>query len=180
MVAALPPRARPWVAAVVLAVVCALIAAVLPHVHGVSARARDAADRSAGQLALPTNYQKAVIAAGTEAVNLLTYSRKSFAADWNRSLAGTTGALRSDHVKQRAQILNNMTTNKVDWRADLQQKAFESADEKGNVLVLITINGYVVNDQGQRSAAAPQRLELTMVQSGGKWLATNLASVGIQ
>ena len=47
------------------------------------------------------------------------------------------------------------------------------------MLVLITINGYAVNDQGAQRAA-PQRLELTMVQSGGKWLATNLAMVGIQ
>jgi hypothetical protein len=172
-------RAAPWVAAVVLAVVCALVAAALPHVHGVSARAR-AAQGTGAQVALPVNYQKAVLAAGTEAVNLLTYSRKNFAADWNRALAGATGGLRSDHAKQRAQTLSTMTKNKVDWRADLQQKAFESADEKGNVLVLITINGYLVSDSGQRSSVAPQRLELTMVEQGGKWLASDLSAVGIQ
>jgi hypothetical protein len=173
-------RWAPWVSAAALAVLCALIAAVLPHVHGVSARARSAAAASAGQLALPDKDQAAVIAAGTEAVNLLTYSRKTFSADWTRALNGSTGALRSDHTKQRSQILGNMTTNKVDWRATLEQKALESVDEKGTVLVLVTVNGYLVNDNGQRTTPTPQRLELSMVFSNGKWLASDLSSVGIQ
>ena len=48
------------------------------------------------------------------------------------------------------------------------------------MVVLVTVNGYQRNDQGATSAATPQRLELTMVEQGGKWLATNLSSIGIQ
>ena len=93
---------------------------MLPHVHGVSARARDAADRSSGQVALSTDYQKAVIAAGTEAVNLLTYSRKSFAADWTRS-ARRRDRRAAQGPREEESATDNMTTNKVDHGRDLQQ-----------------------------------------------------------
>src|SRR3954470_22059536 len=94
-------RWLPWLTALVLALVCVAIAVVLPHVHAVSVRARSAADAAAGQVALPTDDQKAVQAAATEAANLLTYSRTNFDADWNRALNGATGALKSDHSKRR-------------------------------------------------------------------------------
>lgn len=173
-------RWRPWLAALVLALLCAAIAVVLPHVHAVSARARDAAAASAGHVAVPTDDQKAVLAGATEAANLLTYSRKSFDADWNRALDGATGTLRSEHSKRRDDVDQLLTKGKIDWKAQVEQSALESVADNGSVLVLVTVNPYTVDDKGNRSVPATQRLELTMVKSGDRWLASNLTQVGIQ
>lgn len=168
----------PWLVTALLAVVVVLIAIALPHVRAVSNQARAAAD-AGKSVALPTDDQAAVQAAATEAANILTYSRKHFDADWNRSLAGATGNLRKDQDAKKSAALQAITTNKIDLQAQVQHSAFESAAD-GQVLVLVTVDGYAVNDAGQRSAQTPQRLELTMVKSAGKWLATDLTMIGIQ
>lgn len=173
-------RWLPWAVTGVLVLVCGAIIAVLPHVHGVSNRANDAADSAHATVTLPLDDQKAVQAGATEAANVLTYSRKNFDADWNRSLAGATGKLRSDHAADKATTLERLTSQKIDLVATVQHSAFESTDDDGNVLVLVTVVGVAVNDQGERSAQTPQRLELTMVKSGDKWLASDLTMIGIQ
>jgi hypothetical protein len=183
--AASPARTRhrwlPWVVAGVLALVCGAIIAVLPYVRGVSNRADAASGAAKDTVALSVDYQAAVQAAATEAANVLTYSRKNFDADWNRSLAGTTGKLRHDHEADKATTEQRLTSQKVDLVATVQHSAFESTDDNGKtVLVLVTVDGVAVNDQGERSAQTPQRLELTMVKSGGKWLAGDLSMIGIQ
>ena len=48
------------------------------------------------------------------------------------------------------------------------------------MLVLVTINGTHVVDGVASPITTPQRFELTMVHSGGKWLAADLLSVGVQ
>jgi hypothetical protein len=173
-------RWLPWAVALVLALLVAALAIALPHVRGVSQRARAAADASTDTVSLPLDYQEAVQAAATEAANVLSYTRKNFAADWDRSLAGATGNLRKDHEADRATTLERLTTQKVDLVATVQHSAFESAPEGGGVLVLVTVNGVTVNDAGERSAQTPQRLELTMVKSGDKWLASDLTMIAIQ
>ena len=59
------------------------------------------------------------------------------------------------------------------------QSAFES-QQGDKVLVLVTINGTHVVDGVASPITTPQRFELTMVHSGGKWLAADLLSVGVQ
>ena len=172
-------RWLPWAVAGVLALLCAAIIAVLPYVRGVSNRADAAANAAKGTVALPLDEQQAVQAAATEAANVLTYSRKNFDADWDRSLAGATGKLRSDHAADKATTLERLTSQKVDLKATVEHSAFETAED-GKVLVLVTVTGIAVNDQGERSAQTPQRLELTMVKSGDKWLASDLTMIGIQ
>lgn len=172
------PTWLPWVIAGVLAVLVAAVAVLLPHVRSVSQDARDRADANT-TVALSVDQQEAVQAAATEAANLLTYARKSFDADWQRSLDGASGELRKEHEQQRADAQAKITKNKIDLTAKVQHSAFESAAE-GTVLVLVTVNGFTVNDQGTSSAPIPQRLELSMVNTDGKWLASDLTSIGIQ
>jgi hypothetical protein len=163
-----------------LALLCGAVIAVLPYVRGVSNRVDAASAAAKDTVTLPVDYQAAVQAGATEAANVLTYSRKNFDADWNRSLAGTTGKLRHDHEADKATTEQRLTSQKVDLTATVQHSAFESTDDNGDVLVLVTVTGVAVNDQGERSAQTPQRLELTMVKSGGKWLASDLTMIGIQ
>jgi flagellar basal body rod protein FlgG len=46
--------------------------------------------------------------------------------------------------------------------------------------VLVTVNGSRVVDKVTNPITTPQRFQLTMVNSGGKWLASDLLSVGVQ
>jgi hypothetical protein len=174
-----PKRARgtaPWVVAGVLVLLVAGLTILL--VHTVSVRHNN--DRDAGARYAPTSDQLDAVQLGaTEAANLTTFTRKSFDADFTRALDGATGNLKKDLTGQKANTLSAMTKGKFDLKASVVESAFESEDG-GKVLVLVTLNGKHVFDSGQADAAAPQRLELTMVRSGGKWLATNLSSVGIQ
>lgn len=174
-----PRRWLPWAVAGVLALLCGAIIGVLPYVRGVSHRADAAADSAKHTVTLSVDDQAAVQAAATEAANVLSYSRKNFDADWDRSLAGTTGKLRSDHSADKATTLQRLTSQKVDLVATVQHSAFES-EQDGAVLVLVTVDGVAVNDKGERSAQTPQRLELTMVKSKGTWLASDLTGIGIQ
>jgi hypothetical protein len=174
-----PKRAQgnaPWVVAGGLILLVAVITIAL--VHTISVRHDN--DKNVGERASATqSQQEAVQVAATEAANLITYTRKAFSADFSRALNGATGGLKSDLVKQKANTLSAMTKGKFDLKASVVESAFES-ESGGKVLVLVTLNGKHVLDSGAADTAAPQRLELTMVKSGGKWLASNLSSVGIQ
>jgi hypothetical protein len=174
-----PKRARgnaPWVTAGALILLVALLTVLLVHAISV----RDDSNRNPGDRYAPTgDQQQAVQVGATEAANLLTFSRKTFESDFARALSGVTGALKKDLTARKATTLSAMTKGKFDLTAKVVESAFEN-EQSGKVQLLVTINGANVNDSGQSSAAAPQRLELTMVRSGGKWLASNLSSVGIQ
>jgi Mce-associated membrane protein len=173
-----PKRAQgnaPWVVAGVLVLVVALLTIALVHTNSV---ADDNTAKAGSQYAPTRDQQVAVQAGATEAANLLTFSRKNFETDFARALNGATGSLKKDLAGRKATTLSAMKKGKFDLTAKVVESAFES-EQSGKVQLLVTINGANVDDKGQNSAAAPQRLELTMVRSGDKWLASNLVSVGI-
>jgi hypothetical protein len=175
-----PRRANaPWVTAGALVLVVAALTILLVHIHSVRDDAKPA-DRNA--FAPTSSEQAAVAAAATEAANLTTYTRKSFEADFARATRGATGALRQDLAKQKAQTLSAMTKNKFDLTSKVVESAFESSAGADKVVALVTLNGQHVFDtpSAGSSLASAQRLELTMVRKNGKWLASNLSSVGIQ
>ena len=72
-----------------------------------------------------------------------------------------------------------MNAGKFDLKSSVVESAFES-ESGGKVLILVTINGTHVVDKVASPITTPQRLELTMVKSGGKWLAADLLAVGVQ
>jgi hypothetical protein len=167
----------PWITAGVLGVIAALLA-VAVFVLIPSSKRHDRASGSPG--ALTSDQQHAVTAAATEAVNVLSFSRKTFAADFARALAGTTGALKSDLEGKKATTLSTMTSGKIDLHATVAQSAYEGTDSSTHhILVLVTVNGFNTNDQGVSTAPTPQRLEMTMNKVGSKWLASDIESVGI-
>lgn len=175
----LPParsRRAPWLAAAVLALVVAALVLALVRVDSVRANA------DAGSQYGPTAQQRAAVRAGAiEAANMLTFTRAHFARDYDRALHGMTGALAHDFgsARIRNKTLQTMRRGKVDLRGTVVQSAFES-QSGGSVLIMVTVNGMQVSDAGNTSTPNPQRLELTMVQRDGRWLASNLTSVGIQ
>lgn len=169
----------PWVTAAALVLVIAALTILLVHIYSV----RNDDKRTSRNAFAPTaSEQAAVAAAATEAANLTTYARKSFEADFARATRGATGALRQDLAKQKAQTLAAMTKNKFDLKSKVVESAFESSDGADKVVALVTLNGQHVFDSPSAgsSLASAQRLELTMIRKDGKWLASNLNSVGIQ
>jgi hypothetical protein len=117
--------------------------------------------------------QGAIRAASVEAVNILSYSRKNFDADFERALAGATGSLRSDLQGQKADTLKTLNTEKIDLTAQASDAALKATTDKG-VVVLVVVTGSTRNDAGQVSPAKVERIEMTLVKQGGKWLASDI------
>jgi Mce-associated membrane protein len=163
------PGRAPWIVAGVLGVVTAALAVwlfgvILPN------RGQDAE-------ALSSNERAAVAAARTFVVNQFTYSRASFDSDFNRAVAGATGAARDDLVKNKANLLAAMTKGQFDLTGSVQDAAFVSADGS-TVTVLVSATGYQVSASGQVPTSL-SRFKITMTKSGSSWLASDLQSVGL-
>ncbi|MEO6885070.1 MAG: hypothetical protein ABI232_02130 [Jatrophihabitantaceae bacterium] len=172
------PRAgnnAPWLIAVVAAVVAVALAVVLfafirpdSNKHHENGNPGFTADESA-----------AMTAASVEAVNILTYTRKSFDADYQRALDGTTGALTSDLQGLKATTLSQMNSKKVDLKADVTDVALETSSEQGMV-VLVVANGFTVTDAGVAAPTGVQRVSLTLVNVKGKWLANDIKQAYVE
>ena len=58
--------------------------------------------------------------------HILTYSRKTFDADYARALNGATGALRDDLAKKKTLTLQALNAGKIDLRGRSNRGAFEA------------------------------------------------------
>jgi hypothetical protein len=171
-----PRSSVPWIVAAVLALVTAALVVGLVHVLSVRSSQQSA---STASYALTSDQSRAVQAGATEAANLTTLARKTYAHDFTRALNGSTGALRKDLSAKKGAYLSAMNSGKFDLKSSVVQSAFES-QSGDRVLVLVTLNGTHVVDKVSSPITTPQRFELTMIKSGAKWLAADLLSVGVQ
>lgn len=171
-----PTGNAPWIVAGILALLAGLLVVLIVHTDAVA----QGNTRDAGSLVAPTaDQQRAVQSAAIEAADLTTLSRARFEADFARALAGATGDLRHDLVSKKSAYLSAMRAGRFDLRSSVVESAFES-QTGGKVLALVTLNGSHVVDKVTSPVTTPQRLELTMVKSGGKWLASEFLQVGVQ
>ena len=118
-------------------------------------------------------------AAGTEIVNLQSYRRASFDADYQRALDGTTGALHSDIAAKKQDTKDALTKGKFDTSAKLVSKALGDTVNSGKdhcYVVLVVVSGYRSN---LPSVPVQSTLAVTVLNIGGKWLASDVQSVGI-
>jgi hypothetical protein len=169
-------ESTPWIvggiaAVVAIALAVTLIVFHLPsrhgRVHGVAAGVLTATE------------QRAMVAASQEVVNLLTYSRSSFNRDFQRALDGMSGSLQADQAKDKAATLAAMTKGKFDLKGQVTQTAFEQSDGKAGMLILVSATGFQVPASGTPTPTTYARFEITMTEIKGKFLATNLSSVGL-
>jgi hypothetical protein len=173
-----PPSGRlPWILAAALAAVAVALAVVLVSV---ALPARHRHQRAVAQLGLTSLEHQAVDAAAQQALNLLSYRRSAFDADYARTVAGTTGALRADLLSgtKKATLLSEMTTGKFDLQGQVTASAFEQA-AGAKYAVLVSASGYQVPDTGSRTLNSSNRFEITMTKVGTAWLASDLQSVGL-
>lgn len=163
--------AAPWISAAVAGAAAIVLAVVLlvPLRHA----------KDAPVSGLSSREQSAMTAASQEVVNLLTYTRKNFDADFQRALSGMTGALLSDQQKLKDQTKTAMAKNKVDLKGEVAEVAYSGTDDAGNILVLVSAAGYQVPESGTPLMTTNARFEITMNRIGGKWLASNLQNVGL-
>ena len=181
-VVARTPRA-PWITAVVAGLVLAgLIVTYLAFLRGDihDADRQRAANRGLVLGDLNAEETRAVDAAATEMLNLVSFRRAHFDADWQRALSGVTGAVRSDVSKKKQLTLDAMTKGKFDLDGRVTHKALEGpvgSGKKRGYTVLVTIEGYRSNAP---DATLQQNFEVTVVRQGKKWLASDINNVGIQ
>ncbi|HEY3736674.1 MAG TPA: hypothetical protein VGL26_04460 [Jatrophihabitans sp.] len=153
----------------VAALAVLLFAVVLP---GHADRAR------AARQAFSPDQRAAMSAATVEAVNLLSYSRSHFDSDFSRALAGTTGDLKKDLTGEKSVTLQALKKNKIDLTADTQAAALVPApagkQAASSVQVLVVVTGSTVDDSGKATPTKVERVAMTMVRSGSKWLASGI------
>jgi Mce-associated membrane protein len=171
-----PAGRAAWIAAALAAVVAAALAVVL---FVVVYPARSDHSSSAGTRALSADEQAAMKAASVQMVNLLSYTRPDFDADFARALAGTTGQLHDDLAKDKDNTLAQLKASKFDTKGTVSDVAVESGTPAKGLLVLVVAEGFKIDDKGQSSVGLPQRVELTMVRKDGKWLATDLKGLNL-
>ena len=160
----------PWITAAVLGVLAialslALFVFILPN-----------RGNSPGEL--NSTEKGAVTAAKQELINVLTYSRKTFDADYTRALNGATGGLRDDLSKKKALTLQALTAGKFDLKGKVTAAAFEQQAD-GKTVVLLSATGYTVGADGVPVPKSIDRFELTMVKIKGKWLMSDFRNVGL-
>jgi hypothetical protein len=123
---------------------------------------------------------KAILAASTEGANILSYRRDHFEQDWQRALNGATGALRQDVVHNKSATLQAMTKGKFDLQAKVVHSALVGPAKPNSAgksyVVLVAVNGYKSNAP---ELPTPQNLQITVVKTGGKWLAEQIVNVSV-
>ena len=160
----------PWLTAGVLGVLAialalALVVFIVPN-----------RGQTAGELT--STEKQAVNAAKQELINILTYSRATFDADYTRTLNGSTGALKDDLAKKKALTLKALNTGKIDITGKVTAAAFEQ-HAGDTTIVLLSATGYTVGADHVPVPKSIDRFELTMVNVKGKWLMSDFRNVGL-
>jgi hypothetical protein len=166
-----------WMAAAVLGAVAVALAVVIAFPLR---NARDHRQHVAAQVGLTSVEQAAVSAASQQVLNMLTYKRATFDADYARAVAGASGSLKSDlnNSTNKSALLQKMQQGKFDLQGQVTASAFEQASGT-SYNVLVSAAGYQLPDGGQRTLSSTARFEVTLTLVGGKWLANNLQTVGL-
>ncbi|HZC70525.1 MAG TPA: hypothetical protein VE442_07525 [Jatrophihabitans sp.] len=123
--------------------------------------------------------QDAMRAASVEAQNALSFRRASFEADFQRALSGATGAFASDLRRTKSATLKTITNGKFDMSAKVTNVALEDVVNSGGhhgYVVLVTMNGFRTTAP---DIPTPSELALTVEDVDGKWLVSDVESVGV-
>lgn len=123
-----------------------------------------------GTAALATACMKA--SAGAAAIT--TFRRSTFDRDFHHLTSLLTGSLLADVRSQKRSTLHAMLTGGFDLRSEVVASAVETATPH-QVEVLVALNGY----RSTSNTPIPQRLAVTIENVRGRWLLSDVASVGV-
>jgi hypothetical protein len=112
----------------------------------------------------------AVTAGAHEVVNLLSYSRANFTADFDRALAGLTKVLQAQQLSRRAGLFQAMNQSQSDYAGQVRAVGIESASGT-SALLLVLATGYLVSaSQGAQPLSGTERFEVGVEFVHGRWL----------
>jgi hypothetical protein len=166
--AGLPRAVLLWLSVAVAALlVVAAVLGVLRLTH-----------RADGAAGLSSAEQAAVNAARQQTINLQTYRRASFDADFAAALAGLTPAKATQWQANKATLKTKLTQLKQDAGASVSGAGLVSFDGKSAVVVVAS-DTLRIDAAGKTSTAAQNRSLVSMKLISGKWLMDDLQSVSL-
>jgi hypothetical protein len=160
----------------VLLVLGALVAALLVAA-AVLAGLRLTHDSSSARALSPAE-QAAITAAKQQTINLQTYRRTSFDADFSAALAGLTPAKATQWQANKATLKTRLTQLKQDAGATVSGAGLVSFDGK-TAVIAVASDTLRVDAAGKSTTAAQNRSLVTMKLIDGKWLMDDLQSVSV-
>ena len=134
--------------------------------------------RGSGAAGLSSAEQAAVSAARQETINLQTYRRASFDADFAAALAGLTPAKATQWQANKATLKAKLTQLKQDAGATVSGAGLVSFDGK-SAMVVVASDTLRIDAAGKTTTAAQNRSQVSMRLVGGKWLMDDLQSVSV-
>ena len=111
----------------------------------------------------------AVIAGAREVVNLLSYARATFDADFARAIDGLTGPLRAQQVQLRAGLEQSMNQSQTDYAGEVRSVGVEGASGS-SVLLLVCATGYSLQPGSGPPKSGTERFEVGLEFVKGRWL----------
>lgn len=127
---------------------------------------------------LTSREQAAMDAASREMVALQTFRLAHFDSDFARARDGLTGELAKAFSGKKSALKAGLQKSKLDTSAAVTQAAFEHF-QGDSALVLMTVNNYRIDAKGKKTLFTSGRFEVTVNEVEGRWLASNLTSVGL-
>ena len=122
--------------------------------------------------------QAAVDAATREMIALQSFRVAHFDADFQRAQSGLTGGLLKELTGKKTSLQTSLAKSKLDTLATVTQAALQQANG-ASASVLLTMNNYRVDAKGKQTLFGTGRFAVTVTDVGGKWLASDLTSVGL-
>lgn len=134
--------------------------------------------RHAGAAGLSGAENAAVSAARQEAINIQTYRRSSFDADFQAALNGLTTAKQTQWEANKATLKAQLTSQQIDSAATVSGAGLVSFTGK-TAVVVVASDTQRVDAKGKATTTAQNRFQITMKLVNGRWLMDELESVSI-
>jgi len=134
--------------------------------------------RHAGAAGLSAAQNAAVSAARQEAINIQTYRRKSFDADFQAALDGLTTLKRTQWEANKASLKAQLNSQQIDAAATVSGAGLVSF-AGDTAVVAVASDTQRVDSKGKTTTTARIRFQITMKLVKGKWLMDDLESVSI-
>lgn len=127
---------------------------------------------------LTSSQQAAVSAAGQAAINLQTFRRASFDADFANAQASLTQAYGQEFASRKQALKQQLDKAGRDATATVKSTGLVSSSGDQAVVLVVT-NAVQTADNGQTTPFVFSRLQLTLQRVDGRWLVSDLTNVGL-
>jgi hypothetical protein len=130
--------------------------------------------------ALSTSETQAMDAARQFVVNVFSYGKASFDSDFQRALSGSTGDLTNQVTNTKTALQASLTGGTlVSTKAEVKAAGIEQTTSSG-IQILVVAETYSIDASNKSTDTGQQRMDVTMVNKNGKWLASALTAIGYQ